>query len=349
LLLVGASVAAQAGCGGRYEVVGGSGGPAVAFAGAPGEVTTDPGSVAGAPGFAGSFAVGGGFEVGGSFGVAGSFEAGGSFGAAGAPTGGFAQPCRLGAYCELGLHCSPADVCLPVDSMGGSGGGGGSVASPSVCDGLGTKALDLSTAKLDDFEASVISPGWSAYADLGPPGPDPTDNLFSVARVSPGAALTSGAGQYKGTGGNPVLKPPGFGVGAILNVALDPTSGVYCADISAFDGVSFWAKSGVADTVFDVAFIIPATNARSPDPKFPGGDCLTGCYNHPRKRVALSGAWEQYTVRFFDAAGGSAKVKNLIQEIAWVSPDSTWDFSLDEITFYKGTPPPGALGNSGIK
>ncbi len=146
------------------------------------------------------------------------------------------------------------------------------------------------------------------------------------------------------SGANPASKPPGFGVGAILNVAIDPTSGIFCADISAFDGISFWAKTGVSDAVFDVEFVLPSTNAVSSDPHVGGGDCVTGCYNHPRKRIALTGTWAQYAIRFADAAGGSAQVTNVIQEIGWLSPDSHWDFSLDEITFYKGTPPLGPVG-----
>jgi hypothetical protein len=96
--------------------------------------------------------------------------------------------------------------------------------------------------------------------------------------------------------------------------------------------------------VFDVAFVLPSTNATSGNPSLGGGDCVVNCYNHPRKRVAPTGSWAQFAIPFADAAGGSAKVKNVIQEIAWLSPDSRWDFSLDEITFYKGTPPPGAIG-----
>jgi hypothetical protein len=37
----------------------------------------------------------------------------------------------------------------------------------------------------------------------------------------------------------------------------------------------------------------------------------------------------------------------LVQELAWLSPDSNWDFSLDEIAFYKGTAPTGPVGTGG--
>jgi hypothetical protein len=48
-------------------------------------------------------------------------------------------------------------------------------------------------------------------------------------------------------------------------------------------------------------------------------------------------------VTFAEAAGGSAKVKTRLQELGWLSPDSNWDFSLDEIQLYKGTPPTGPV------
>ena len=333
-LLLAASVVGQAGCGGRYELgdssAGGSG-PQTTNAGTPVAVHAGAPSIA-EPGRAGGPSNGGAFAAAGAVGVA---------------VGGYSEPCRADRGCDVGLACAPNGLCLPDQGVGG--GELITPSKPSVCDGLGTRILDARSAKLDDFEQPMISSGWSAFADLGPPGVDASDNSLSLVRVSPGATFTAGAGRYQGMGGNPAAKPPGFGVGVILNVALDPPSGSYCADISAFDGISFWAKSGVSDTVFYVNFVLPATNQMSLDPNIAGGDCISNCYNHPRKAVALSGTWERYSVRFADAGGGSEPVQNLIQEIGWFSPDSTWDFSLDEIAFYKGTPPPGALGPSGIK
>ena len=38
-------------------------------------------------------------------------------------------------------------------------------------------------------------------------------------------------------------------------------------------------------------------------------------------------------------------VKKRVQMLAWLSPaDKDWDFSLDEIAFYKGTAPIGPVG-----
>jgi hypothetical protein len=345
VLWVGAGIAAQAGCGGRYEFTAGSAGTGagaeagvVGRAGAPDVVVTQPGT-AGAPSLGGSFGFGGAVPVGGSFGFGGAVTvpSGGSFGVAGATmklVGGVSEPCYPDGSCNPGLLCESNALCLPIRLPG----------TLTVCEGLGTRVLDATDAALDNFEEAMILPHWSAFADLGPPGVDAGDNAFQVGLTKPGALGTNYAAEYFGKGANPVSKPPGFGVGAILNVAIDPTAGIYCADISAFDGISFWAKTGVSDAVFDVNFVLPVTNAVSTDPTVGGGDCVTGCYNHPRKRVALTGSWEQYAIRFADAAGGSANVKNVIQEIGWMSPDAYWDFSLDEITFYRAVPPTGPIG-----
>jgi hypothetical protein len=58
----------------------------------------------------------------------------------------------------------------------------------------------------------------------------------------------------------------------------------------------------------------------------------------------LTTSWAQYTAKFAAATGGSAKVANLIQEIVFISSDTNWDFSIDEIAYFKGTPPTGAIG-----
>lgn len=229
-------------------------------------------------------------------------------------------------------------------SSGVAGSGTGGAAPASVCDGAGTKVLTTDNAFIEDFEEAMISPGWSSFNDLGAPGVDAADNMFKMLQVAGGALQTAHSGEYKGTGANPSKTAPGFGVGTIFNVAIDNTAMIYCADISAFDGISFWAKAATANSTVNVNFVLPTTNAKSTDPTLGGGDCTAACYNHPYKTVTLGTDWENYTVKFSDAKGGSALVKNVIQELGWLSPDATWDFSLDEIAFYKGTPPAGPVG-----
>jgi hypothetical protein len=129
-------------------------------------------------------------------------------------------------------------------------------------------------------------------------------------------------------------------------VAIDPGAAIYCIDISVFDGVSFWAKAATAGSTISLNFVLPQTNMQSTDSmgRPNGGDCVTNCFNHPRVTLTLTTDWAPYTVRFSAATGGSSTVGNRIQELLWLSPDSNWDFSIDEIAFYKGTASTGAIG-----
>jgi hypothetical protein len=238
---------------------------------------------------------------------------------------------------EAGASNSNAGAPSAGAATGGSGNTAGATRIFTVED----------NAFIDDFECvtgtcdptSMVSYSWSTFNDLGTPGVDAADNMFKMVQIADGK--TGKGGNYKGTGANPSKVAPGFGVGAVFNVVIDPTAGVLCGDVTALDGVSFWAKAGTAGAKIDVNFVIPATNAAgmTTDGKPNGGDCKAGCYNHPRKSISLTADWAQYTVAFADAAGGSAKVRGLLQEIGFFSADAAWDFSLDEIAFYKGTPP----------
>jgi hypothetical protein len=211
-----------------------------------------------------------------------------------------------------------------------------------VCKGNGTRVLTNSQpdAFVDDFEEAMISPGWSSFNDTSP-----AINMYQIQQVAGGAAGTAHSGHYAGMGAKtPAMM--GFGVGTVYNTAIDPTAGIYCIDISAFTGVSFWAKAGKAGSTIALNFVLPQTNmAMTSDAGVMlGGDCQTNCYNHPRITFTLTTQWAQYTAPFAMASGGTAKVANVIQELAWLSPDATWDFTLDEIAFYSGTPPTGAVG-----
>jgi hypothetical protein len=173
----------------------------------------------------------------------------------------------------------------------------------------------------------------------------PTPNSFKIQQGLGGAALTAHCGHYAGTGAKPTTAG-GFGVGTVYNAAIDPAAKIYCVDVSAFDGVSFWGKAATAGSKITLNFVLPETNMQSLDAmgRPNGGDCVTNCYNHPRVSITLTADWALYAVRFSDATGGSATVANRIQELAWLSPDSNWDFSIDEVSFYKGTLPGGAVG-----
>ena len=231
--------------------------------------------------------------------------------------------------------------------IGGASLGGGGVATclpnpappaaTGVCAGTATRVLTPADAKVEDFEAAAISPGWSSFDQPDNGGAHDTFKMTLVTSV--GAAATKQSGEYKGTGVLTV-KEGGFGAGTVYNVAIDKNLGVFCIDVSAFDGVAFWAKSGVAGKQVNVSFVVPETNPQGA----PGGDCAANCYNHPSKTVTLTDQWAQYTVKFSDAVAGAAKVNGRVQELLWTTPDKDFDFYLDEIAFYKCTAPTGPVG-----
>ena len=153
---------------------------------------------------------------------------------------------------------------------------------------------------------------------------------------------TTHFGHYAGTGAKTTAMG-GYGVNTVYNMAIDKVAKIYCVDISGFDGVTFWTKAATAGNKVDVNFVVPETNAQQD-----GGDCVSNCYNHPRKELTLTASWQQYAVTFAEAAGGTATVQGRLQILGWLSSDSNWDFSLDEIQLYKGTSPTGpARGSDG--
>ena len=234
-------------------------------------------------------------------------------------------------------------------TAGGTGGmgttaDGGGTAGPSVCDGAGTRILAMGDVKIDNFEGAALDLGWSAFADTCQPGPAPActttpADAFHIMQVAGGAAGTAMAGHYAGTGARSPMMG-GYGVGAAFNAAIDKAAMVYCVDVTAFDGVSFWGKAATAGAKITLNFIVPSENAVKD-----GGDCVTGCYLHPQKSISLTTAWTQYTVPFTDAlpASGTARVNGKIQGISFLSNDASWDFSFDEIQYYKGTAPTGPV------
>jgi hypothetical protein len=186
----------------------------------------------------------------------------------------------------------------------------------------------------------MISPGWSSFNDVSP-----QPNFFKIMQVAGGAAGTSHSGEYAGAGAR-TTATGGFGVGVVYNTAINVTKGIYCIDISAFTGVSFWAKAAAPGSTISLNFVVPqADQYATNDAGVPTqGDCTSNCYDYPRVSFTLSSDWAQYTAPFAAATGGSSTVGTVIQEIVWLSPDANWDFSLDEIAFYASAPPAGPVG-----
>jgi hypothetical protein len=220
---------------------------------------------------------------------------------------------------------------------------------------------------------TVAGLGWYSFNDLGMPGADSADStcaatcsgsgMFRILRTAgmgaPPTAPTGFFGEYMGTGANIPPTPMAFGIGVEINVGVNASIQQYCVDASAFTGVSFWAKVGSAANAAVIAdFVVPSQNKPSPasvTAGMPDADCTGAvCYNFPQEKFMFTTDWQQYTLDFtVKGATGATVAGDKIQQLEWLPQTADWDLSLDEISFYSGTPPTGpvtaptAAGGSG--
>jgi hypothetical protein len=260
---------------------------------------------------------------------AGSPGTAGASSASGAPGGGTTSTSAGTTSTSAGTTSTSAGT----TSTAGSGSGGATGAA-SVCD-TGTRALPLAEAYVDNFETTTRFAGWYGFADTMP-------ESAAIARVEPGALTTGFAAHYAATGihSPTAATQKGFGSGAGFNL-VNVDAGETCIDATAFDGISFWAKgtSGTANIV-KFQMIVPATQPADAAPK---GDCaskMAACaYVHPAKAITLEADWKQYVIPFSDMTSAAAKVTGKILGFNVITPDEAWDFSIDEVTFYKDDAP----------
>jgi hypothetical protein len=213
----------------------------------------------------------------------------------------------------------------------GGSGTGGTTGGKSVCD-TGSRALPLAEAYIDNVESMVRWDSWYAFSDTTPPHTPAKD------RLAMGALETSTSAHVAATG----IKSPtmmGFGAGIGFNL-VNAASGETCLDVTAFDGISFWAKgtSGTANIVKFQA-IVPATQ---PTSEMPPGDCkpMTACaYIHPAKSITLTEDWAHVDIKFSELTSAAGKFAGNILGFNIITPDAAWDIAIDEVTFYKGTAP----------
>jgi hypothetical protein len=293
----------------------------------------------------------GGTPAGGSSSMAGT-DAGGTAGDAG---GGMAGDASGGAAGDAGNAASGAAGADAAGGAAGVAGDGGSAGAPggdagaagtagaggapaatSVCDGF-TKVLPLAEAYIDNFETEARFQGWYSFSDTLPP------QTPAFARdPSTGALQTTFSGHVAHEDILPT-NDKGYGAGVGFNL-LDVST--KCLDVSAFDGISFWAKgtSGKTSQV-KLQFIVPATQPRD---SLPEGDCDPSddcAYQHPATTITLQNDWTHYVVPFSTLAsavttfGGRAQGFNIITGAA----DTSWEIWLDEVTFYQGKAPAGPV------
>jgi hypothetical protein len=126
-----------------------------------------------------------------------------------------------------------------------------------------------------------------------------------------------------------------------------------CVDVSAFSGVSFWAKATSTDTVlFKVE--IPEQGNVNDNPN--EGDCTPDeasnvfCYDHPHAALNLTEEWTQYSIPFSSLTqnGTPNPWTGVIVALQWafegsLTTGSQHDVWLDEIAFYAGSAPAGRV------
>ena len=213
----------------------------------------------------------------------------------------------------------------------GSGNTGGGTTTGSVCDDV-TRSLAMEPY-VDNFETDVRFGGWYAFSDTTPANVPPM-------REGPGALETSMAIHVSATGiTTPTSMPEaGYGAGVGFNL-VNTAMGEDCVDVSAFDGISFWAK-GTSGTANSVIFQIVHPGTQPAD-GMPPGDCTVPaqCYLHPKKNITLTADWTHYTVTWDELTGSTFEVTGPILGFNIITPDTEWDIWIDEVTFFSGTAP----------
>jgi hypothetical protein len=123
-----------------------------------------------------------------------------------------------------------------------------------------------------------------------------------------------------------------------------------CMDVSGYGGIAFYARSDLA-TKLTVQMAVPATVPQDQ----PDGECLEGCWGHPRASVQLTSAWMQYFVPWSDFSGQTAFARRVVlwtQVAAYeaaTAADGAFSFEIDDIEFSNGisAPDPGTAGAGG--
>jgi hypothetical protein len=154
------------------------------------------------------------------------------------------------------------------------------VAPPPLCSK--PIVITLGNGGIDDFELGASR--WSSFQD--------GTGMLTGTTVNNGPT-ESNAGDVPGSQAAAHLHGSGF---TDSGAGLSYTGWIKCVDISAFTGISFWAKGGAGTgmTLADkprVALVLPTTL-----PVERGGACTSGCNDHPSAPITLTEQWKQYFV-----------------------------------------------------
>lgn len=243
----------------------------------------------------------------------------------------------------LQLRCDTAlGLCVPIETSTGSGGGSGSGGSPGTGGG-DTNPEEPRVDIIDDFEDSDVAIAaiegrvgyWYSYNENDARPRMPTSSV-----VTDGAsAVIHATGSHQG---GVALDAAYGGLGVDLNNPDPSSEGPKSAarepyDASAWDGFQFRIRGG--GSTKSIRFEIVTTQVAT---QVEGGDCNgDGCFDAFGMDVPLETSWTTVKVPFSSVVQegwGAQKTfePSAILGVAFEDlTTSDWDFSVDDLAFYK--------------
>jgi hypothetical protein len=227
----------------------------------------------------------------------------------------------------------------PVGTAGSAPSNGGGSTTAGGCKAAAGIATELLIDDMEDGDHIIRPIGartgyWFTYND-GTATQKPAGAMFTQMA---GVGSTAASTKFAETSG-PAFTTWGAGIGFDFN---NSSSKSCTYDASAYSGIKFWAKGNVS---IRATVKIPGTTAK----KANGADAgicasTTTCDDHYGLTIALTSAWKEVTLDFAGATfmqegWGVPKVafdsKNIIAMQFQVAKALPFDFSIDDVTFYK--------------
>jgi len=239
-------------------------------------------------------------------------------------------------------------------NSGGSSGGGGLAGNGGSGGGSATpvETTDL-IDDLEDGNTSIIAANgrvgqWYFY---NPSGANNAGDLHQS--IDPMFAGANGSQYSIQTKGGPLSNGSFAGLALDFNNAgntpTDPSRKPY--DVSAWDGISFWAKGDLPNQ--SVRVELATVEIAAPEQ---GGTCVDGaCYDWYGKSIALTGEWAKYEISFADLAQGGWGAQKPLDlgsalglNFKYETAETSFDFAIDDVALYHlGKNMPNHPGSSG--
>jgi hypothetical protein len=284
---------------------------------------------------------GNGQTAGSSNGSAGSGPITGSGGSVTHPGTGGSAPAAGGSKFNTGVGGATTGGHGSVATGGSATASGGSGPTVGGCKAAVGAASEVLIDDMEDGDHVIRPIGerlgyWFTYND-GTATQMPSGAMFTQ---STGVGATATSTKFAETSG-PAFTSWGAGIGFDFN----NSSSKSCAyDASAYTGIKFWAKGNVA---IRATVKIPGTTAKKTNGS-DAGTCVATttamCDDHYGLTTAtLTTTWKEFTLDFaaatFMQEGWGTKVafdaKNIIAMQFQVAKALPFDFSIDDVTFYK--------------